>query len=70
MLFRSKQKTAYEMLSGDWSSDVCSSDLRSDEDLVEMARYVINNPIRAGLVMRPGDYPLWDCEWMLEWDCL
>src|SRR5881398_281161 len=23
-----KQKTAYEMLSGDWSSDVCSSDLR------------------------------------------
>src|SRR5881398_2761663 len=22
-----KQKTAYEMLSGDWSSDVCSSDL-------------------------------------------
>ena len=24
----SKQKTAYEMQSGDWSSDVCSSDLR------------------------------------------
>src|SRR5881398_3935585 len=24
-----KQKTAYEMLSGDWSSDVCSSDLPS-----------------------------------------
>ena len=23
-----KQKTAYEMLSGDWSSDVCSSDLK------------------------------------------
>src|SRR5881398_3425223 len=26
-LFCFKQKTAYEMLSGDWSSDVCSSDL-------------------------------------------
>src|SRR5881398_665047 len=25
-----KQKTAYEMLSGDWSSDVCSSDLFTD----------------------------------------
>src|SRR5213082_1041399 len=24
-----KQKTAYEIVSGDWSSDVCSSDLRS-----------------------------------------
>ena len=23
----SKQKTAYEIIAGDWSSDVCSSDL-------------------------------------------
>src|SRR5881398_2282383 len=28
IFFFFKQKTAYEMLSGDWSSDVCSSDLR------------------------------------------
>ena len=27
MLFFFKQKTAYEILNGDWSSDVCSSDL-------------------------------------------
>ena len=27
MLFFFKQKTAYEILSRDWSSDVCSSDL-------------------------------------------
>ena len=27
MLFRSKQKTAYEIRRRDWSSDVCSSDL-------------------------------------------
>ena len=26
-LFRSKQKTAYEIHASDWSSDVCSSDL-------------------------------------------
>ena len=26
-LFRSKQKTAYEIFACDWSSDVCSSDL-------------------------------------------
>src|SRR5213082_201276 len=26
-----KQKTAYEIVSGDWSSDVCSSDLRAGE---------------------------------------
>ena len=26
-----KQKTAYEMIEGDWSSDVCSSDLTQAE---------------------------------------
>src|SRR6059036_4218551 len=29
--FFSKQKTAYEITYGDWSSDVCSSDLARDE---------------------------------------
>src|SRR3546814_3364616 len=29
MVFLFKQKTAYEMRISDWSSDVCSSDLRS-----------------------------------------
>src|SRR3546814_13951634 len=31
MIFFFKQKTAYEMRIGDWSSDVCSSDLRLEE---------------------------------------
>src|SRR3546814_13921351 len=35
MLFFFKQKTAYEMRISDWSSDVCSSDLR--DRLVEQA---------------------------------
>src|SRR3546814_5657189 len=30
MIFVFKQKTAYEMRISDWSSDVCSSDLRAD----------------------------------------
>src|SRR6184192_1628181 len=33
-----KQKTAYEMSIGDWSSDVCSSDLRHKDDRPERAR--------------------------------
>src|SRR3546814_535717 len=32
MFFFFKQKTAYEMRISDWSSDVCSSDLRGDTD--------------------------------------
>src|SRR3546814_4818610 len=31
LFFFFKQKTAYEMRISDWSSDVCSSDLRSSE---------------------------------------
>src|SRR3546814_1898660 len=31
LFFFFKQKTAYEMRISDWSSDVCSSDLRADE---------------------------------------
>src|SRR3546814_3073895 len=31
-----KQKTAYEMRISDWSSDVCSSDLRLAEDVAEI----------------------------------
>ena len=33
----SKQKTAYEILRSDWSSDVCSSDLEHLERLTEYA---------------------------------
>src|SRR3546814_8033431 len=32
-IFFFKQKTAYEMRISDWSSDVCSSDLRYDAEL-------------------------------------
>ena len=31
MFFFFKQKTAYEIGTGDWSSDVCSSDLDDDD---------------------------------------
>src|SRR3546814_6802536 len=35
-----KQKTAYEMRISDWSSDVCSSDLRSVEKLFGMTFFL------------------------------
>src|SRR3546814_10526100 len=36
-IFFFKQKTAYEMLISDWSSDVCSSDLRAASHLLRDA---------------------------------
>jgi len=38
--------------------------LRSEEDIKAVARYVIANPLRAKLVTRVGDYPLWDAVWL------
>ncbi|MFV9683473.1 REP-associated tyrosine transposase [Pseudomonas sp. NY15367] len=38
--------------------------LRQEEDLRAVARYVIANPVRAGLVKRVADYPLWDAVWL------
>src|SRR3546814_6714549 len=37
MFFFFKQKTAYEMRISDWSSDVCSSDLRIDSRVTRIA---------------------------------
>jgi REP element-mobilizing transposase RayT len=38
--------------------------LRSEEDIKAVARYIVANPLRAGLVRRIGDYPLWDAIWL------
>jgi len=32
--------------------------------LRRVARYVVANPMRAGLVKQIGDYPLWDAIWV------
>ena len=37
---------------------------RKDDDIRQMARYIVANPLRAGLVRHIGDYPHWDCIWM------
>ncbi|WP_293367814.1 transposase [Nevskia sp.] len=38
--------------------------LRDDEDVQAIARYIVANPLRAGLVRRLGDYPHWDATWL------
>jgi len=38
--------------------------VRSNQSLIEIARYVIMNPVRAGLVKRVADYALWDSVWI------
>jgi len=47
-----------------WQQKFHHRALRSDEQLGVVARYVVCNPVRAGLVRRVHDYSLWDCVWV------
>jgi len=46
--------------------------IRDDVDLLDRVRYVVNNPVAAGLVARPQDYPFlgsqrWSTPELIEW---
>jgi putative transposase len=47
-----------------WQPGYYDRALRQSEDMQSAARYIIANPLRAGLVERIGDYPLWDAVWL------
>jgi len=47
-----------------WQRGFHDHALRSDESVQDAARYIVANPLRAGLVRRLGDYPLWDAIWL------
>jgi REP element-mobilizing transposase RayT len=47
-----------------WASGYHDHALRSEESLRAIARYVVLNPVRAGMVRRVGDYPFWDVVWL------
>ena len=42
-----------------WQNSYFDRTLRADEALADVVRYVINNPVRAGLVDAPAAYPCW-----------
>lgn len=47
-----------------WQKGYHDHAVRKDEDVRSIARYIVANPIRAGLVKHIGDYPLWDAIWL------
>jgi putative transposase len=67
---RVKSKTAISVnrLTGKqgrlWQSGYHDAAARHEDDLIHFARYIVANPLRAGLASRVGDYPLWDATWL------
>ena len=47
-----------------WQRGYYDHALRRDEDVRAVARYIIANPVRAGLVASVRNYPLWDAAWL------
>lgn len=47
-----------------WDRGFHDRALRRDEDMRSVARYIVCNPMRAGLVQTVLDYPYWNCVWL------
>jgi putative transposase len=55
-----KQKTGYWLsrnLSAKWQKDFYDHVIRKEENLINIARYILDNPVRRGLVAHWDDYP-------------
>jgi REP element-mobilizing transposase RayT len=47
-----------------WQDGFHDRALRQEEDVLAVARYIVANPVRAGLVRGVGQYPHWDAVWL------
>lgn len=47
-----------------WQGGYFDRAVRAEEDVRAVARYILANPLRAGLCHRLADYALWDAVWV------
>ncbi len=47
-----------------WGKSFHDRALRHEEDTIALTRYIVLNPVRAGLVCKVGDYPFWNAVWL------
>lgn len=53
-----------------WQDGFHEHAMRREEDLEQIARYIVDNPLRAGIVASRRDYPYWNAEWLWNPDWL
>lgn len=61
---RAKSISARQIGQPIWHAGFHDRALRNEDDLLSVARYIVANPLRAGLVDHIGDYPHWDAAWL------
>jgi putative transposase len=64
LIQRVKSVSAHALGQTIWQAGYYDHAIRKDEDIQAIARYIIANPVRAGLVKKVGDYAHWDAAWM------
>jgi putative transposase len=47
-----------------WARGFHDRALRNEESVPDAARYILYNPVRAGLVTRVGQYSFWGASWL------
>jgi len=47
-----------------WEKGFHDKAIRAEENVVDVARYIVMNPIRAGIVKSVGAYPYWNAIWL------
>jgi len=47
-----------------WNKGFYDHGIRKDENLKNVGRYIVANPLRSGLVKNVGDYSHWDAAWI------
>ncbi len=47
-----------------WQKGYHDRAIRYEHEIPSIARYIVANPLRAGLVKRLADYPHWDAIWL------
>ena len=57
-------RLAHPELATIWEKGFQDHALRKEEAMSAAARYLVLNPIRAGLARRVGDYPYWNADWI------
>lgn len=59
-----KAKVSLGMGQRIWQKGFHDHAVRADEDLRAAARYIVANPVRAGLATSVAQYPHWDAIWL------
>lgn len=47
-----------------WQDGFHDHAVRAEEDIAGVARYIVANPLRAGLCDKIGNYPYWNAIWL------